>query len=236
MTSAAGHGAPARASGERRTAGPAAPAGALLVGSTCALMLATWLAALRPGRRRGVPHLDRRDARRAARVLPGPLPPGRGRARVDHPRHLCDLHHGDHLRPPLGHVAGATDRGPLRPRRPAGLVLPVAPCRAHARRAVHALLRRRPGRDDRARGLPVTDEHRELAADRRDDRHHRRLPHQRPPSARGPGRAAAGPPGQARAHRPDRRAHRPAQPRGLRAPRRGACGARRRCELRAHRR
>lgn len=49
MTSAAGHGAPARASGERRTAGPAAPAGALLVGSTCALMLATWLAALRPG-------------------------------------------------------------------------------------------------------------------------------------------------------------------------------------------
>lgn len=49
MTSAAGHGAPARASGERRTAGPAAPAGALLVGSTCALMLVTWLAALRSG-------------------------------------------------------------------------------------------------------------------------------------------------------------------------------------------
>ena len=49
MTSAAGHGAPARASGERRTSGPAAPAGALLVGSTCALMLLVWLTTLRPG-------------------------------------------------------------------------------------------------------------------------------------------------------------------------------------------
>lgn len=46
MTDVAAHDAPLRAPRPRQTAGPAAPAGALLAGGTCALMLVTWVTTL----------------------------------------------------------------------------------------------------------------------------------------------------------------------------------------------